>query len=100
MGRMGNRFLTAAQRHGQAIGAAGRDYRRGYTREELKAMEELKAKMEHEETPIKVEKVVCNRCGIEYTDQDSLATVKKWAAEGYAPCPNISCPGMLEVKEA
>lgn len=45
------------------------------------------------------EKVVCNVCGVEYTDQDSVDTVKGWLAkDNYAPCPNLSCRGQLEVK--
>lgn len=46
------------------------------------------------------EKVVCNKCGAVYTDRESVDQVKKWKAEGdgYAPCPNISCPGELEIK--
>ncbi|MBA7484354.1 hypothetical protein ES707_19879 [subsurface metagenome] len=48
-----------------------------------------------------MEKVKCNTCGAEYTDPDSIQTVKNWLSgpEGYAPCPNISCPGQLEVIE-
>lgn len=45
------------------------------------------------------EKVVCNRCGAEYSDSESIELVKKWTAEGYAPCPNLYCPGHLEVKK-
>ncbi len=46
------------------------------------------------------EKVVCNRCGAEYADQNSVDMVKRWLArDNYAPCPNLSCPGQLEVKE-
>lgn len=45
------------------------------------------------------EKVVCNGCGAEYTDQYSIEMTKKWVEGGYAPCPNLSCRGQLEVKE-
>jgi len=44
------------------------------------------------------EKVRCSRCDAEYTDQDSIQMVKKWLEDdGYAPCPNISCPGQLAI---
>ncbi len=43
-------------------------------------------------------KVICNRCGADYSDEQSIEQVKKWIADGYAPCPNLSCPGELEVK--
>ena len=43
-------------------------------------------------------KVVCKVCGAEYQDEESVALVKKWLENGYAPCPNISCPGEMEVK--
>lgn len=48
-----------------------------------------------------MEKVVCNRCRVEYTDEEDVTLVKKWKAEGdgYAPCPNLSCPGQMEVVE-
>lgn len=45
------------------------------------------------------EVVVCNKCGAEYTDEESVKMAKKWIAEGYAPCPNLQCPGEFEVKE-
>lgn len=48
---------------------------------------------------IKQVKAVCNRCGVEYTDVESIKLAQKWVDEGYAPCPNISCPGELEIKE-
>lgn len=41
----------------------------------------------------------CNKCGAEYTDQESIDMVEQWQKDGYAPCPNISCPGQLEIKE-
>lgn len=48
----------------------------------------------------RTEKVVCNECGAEYTDQGSIEMVKKWlVADDYAPCPNIECQGQMEVKE-
>ncbi|MBA7465840.1 hypothetical protein ES707_01012 [subsurface metagenome] len=42
----------------------------------------------------------CNKCGATYTDIESIEMVRKWAAQGYAPCPNISCSGELEIKKA
>ena len=42
-------------------------------------------------------KATCNQCGATYTDKESIEMVEKWAAEGYAPCPNISCPGELKI---
>ncbi len=44
-------------------------------------------------------KVICNQCGVTYEDNESIEMVRKWSAEGYAPCPNLSCPGELEIKE-
>ena len=46
-----------------------------------------------------MEKAKCNVCYVEYTDTESVEQVKKWLAEGdgYAPCPNISCPGTMEI---
>ena len=46
-----------------------------------------------------LEKVVCNVCGATYTDELSVEMAKTWIAAGYAPCPNLSCPGQFEVKE-
>lgn len=43
--------------------------------------------------------VECNRCGAIYDDQESVELVKKWLKDDYAPCPNLSCPGELAVKE-
>jgi len=45
------------------------------------------------------EVVRCNKCGAPYDDAESIEQVKKWKAEpdNYAPCPNISCPGEMEV---
>lgn len=45
------------------------------------------------------EKVVCGQCGATYTDPESIELAKKWIADGYAPCPNISCRGQLELKQ-
>lgn len=45
----------------------------------------------------RVESVRCNKCGVTYTDKESVEMVKKWIEEGYAPCPNISCPGEFEL---
>lgn len=44
-------------------------------------------------------KVICNKCGATYTDPESIELAKKWVKEGYAPCPNLSCPGELEIRE-
>lgn len=48
-----------------------------------------------------MEKAVCNRCGAAYEDKESIELVRKWLGEGdgYAPCPNIACPGTMEIKE-
>lgn len=48
------------------------------------------------ETP----KVKCDKCGIEYTDTESVEMVKKWVSDGYSPCPNIPCNGQLYVVTA
>lgn len=45
------------------------------------------------------EKAVCNKCGAEYTDAESIELAKKWTADGYAPCPNLGCRGQLEIKQ-
>lgn len=55
-----------------------------------------------------MEKLTCNVCGTEYTDEGSINTAKSsqaaWAETckedgiemtGIAPCPNISCKGQL-----
>jgi len=42
-------------------------------------------------------KAVCDQCGASYDDVESIELVRKWVAEGYAPCPNISCPGQLTI---
>ena len=44
-------------------------------------------------------KAICNQCGATYTDKESIDLAKKWTAQGYAPCPNLSCSGELEIKE-
>ncbi|MBA7693072.1 hypothetical protein ES703_101647 [subsurface metagenome] len=44
-------------------------------------------------------KAICNQCGATYTDKESIDLAKKWTAQGYAPCPNLSCQGELEIKE-
>ena len=58
------------------------------------------------------EKLVCDRCDIEYTDKDSIEMAKHyqelWAKlcrqngvepRGLSSCPNIGCPGELQLKE-
>ncbi len=42
---------------------------------------------------------VCNKCGAVYDDEASIDLAKKWIRAGYAPCPNLACPGELELKE-
>jgi len=59
-----------------------------------------------------VEKLVCDRCGIEYTDKESVDGAKqyreKWAElcredgvepRGLSACPIITCVGELLLKE-
>lgn len=59
-----------------------------------------------------MEKLVCDRCGLEYTDEESLTMAKRyqgaWEAlcrrdgdepRGISPCPNITCTGELILKE-
>lgn len=46
---------------------------------------------------VKQVKAVCNQCGAEYTDTSSIELARRWIAEEYAPCPNISCPGQLVI---
>ena len=66
---------------------------------EFYSVEEIGKEDGQSTVEVKQVKVVCNKCGATYTDKDSIEMVKKWAEEGYAPCPNISCPGQLELKE-
>ncbi|GAH39319.1 unnamed protein product [marine sediment metagenome] len=47
---------------------------------------------------VKQVKAVCNQCGETYDDKESIEMVRKWVEEGYAPCPNISCHGQMELK--
>lgn len=57
------------------------------------------------------EKLVCDKCGAEYTDTESIETAKRfaenWAAvcvtdevepRGLCPCPHTECPGELILK--
>lgn len=64
-----------------------------YSKEEI-GMEDGQSIVE-----VKQVKVVCNKCGASYDDQESIDMAKKWIEEGYAPCPNIACPGQLELKD-
>ena len=48
---------------------------------------------------VKQIKAVCNQCGATYDDKESMEMAKKWLEDSYAPCPNISCRGQLELKE-
>jgi len=54
------------------------------------------------------EKLVCNKCGVEFTDSESISIAKKlgenWKEmckkdgidpKGIAPCPNLMCKGEL-----
>lgn len=57
-------------------------------------------------------KLVCDKCGVEYTDEDSITMARRYQAQwessckrdgdeprGVCPCPNISCLGELILKE-
>lgn len=57
-------------------------------------------------------KLVCDRCGVVYTDKESIDRAKegkaKWEAQvradgdeprGLCPCPWLSCDGELQLKE-
>jgi len=57
------------------------------------------------------EKLVCDRCGTTYTDDESIQSAKRefhqWAAlcqkdgdepRGLSPCPVFPCPGELILK--
>lgn len=59
-----------------------------------------------------MEKLVCDRCGTEYTDEGSIEMAKRhegaWAAlcrkdgvepRGVIACPNVQCTGELQLKE-
>ncbi len=46
---------------------------------------------------LKQVKAVCNRCQASYEDSESIELARKWIADGYAPCPNIPCPGQLTI---
>lgn len=59
-----------------------------------------------------MEKLVCDRCGKEYTDKESIDSAKRrkeeWEAlvradhdypRGICPCPTYACPGELILKE-
>lgn len=59
-----------------------------------------------------MEKLVCDRCNAEYTDEESITTAKElqesWeisyrsvgaVPRGIVPCPNVICPGELILKE-
>ncbi len=48
-----------------------------------------------------MEKTVCSECGTTYSDEGDIELVKKWlnTEDGYAPCPNFSCAGQMEIKE-
>ena len=53
------------------------------------------------QSEVTIQKLVakCNKCGATYLDKESIEMVEKWVAEGYAPCPNLGCPGELEIKK-
>jgi len=55
-----------------------------------------------------MESLVCDRCGAEYTDEESIEMAKSYRESwetmcrrggdeprGISPCPNVSCPGEL-----
>lgn len=57
-----------------------------------------------------MEKLVCDRCGADYSDEESISSSKMgkdaWEAmvradgdepRGLCPCPNILCPGELKL---
>ena len=44
-------------------------------------------------------KAVCSMCRAEYDDEESVELVRTWQKDGYAPCPNLSCRGQLEIVE-
>ncbi len=59
-----------------------------------------------------MEKLVCDRCGNTYTDDESIQSAKNefehWktlcrkdgvAPRGLTPCPILPCPGELVLKE-
>ena len=59
-----------------------------------------------------MEKLACDRCGIEYSDEESIEMAKQhegaWESmcrqdgvepRGVIACPNISCTGELQLKE-
>ena len=52
------------------------------------------------QSEVTIQKLVvkCNRCGATYTDKESIELAEKWIEEGYAPCPNLGCPGELILK--
>lgn len=60
-----------------------------------------------------MEKLTCDKCGITYTDEESIVMAKdfqtNWAAlcrrdgtepRGISPCPVVPCEGELILKEA
>lgn len=59
-----------------------------------------------------MEKLVCDRCNAEYTDEESINIAKRYQAQweascgrdgveprGISPCPIITCQGELVLKE-
>ncbi len=61
----------------------------------------------------KPEKLVCDRCGVEYIDEESVTNAKRlqgeWEAlcrrdgvvpRGLASCTHVTCPGELILREA
>ena len=53
------------------------------------------------QSEVTIQKLVvkCNRCGATYPDKESIELAEKWIEEGYAPCPNLGCPGELKIVE-
>ena len=59
-----------------------------------------------------MKKLVCDRCGVEYIDEESITASEtyqeSWGAlcrrdgvepRGISPCPNITCDGELILQE-
>lgn len=59
-----------------------------------------------------MEKLVCDRCDLKYTDEESITMAKRYQGEweascrrdgdeprGISPCPIINCAGELILKE-
>lgn len=69
----------------------------GPNRQEYHSLEEIGQNDGQSEVEMFQEKVRCAVCGYEQVDVESIALVKKWREEGYAPCPVLPCPGELHI---